>query len=247
MHFNGARIETDLMRPEIVALGILFVGILIGMAFWQSARTKKARANILNGVLPLFDTYRVTQEGSDFARLDGKYRGYRFKLELIPDMIGLRKLPSLWLLVTLQEKLPWRGSLDLLMRPQNIEFWSPSSQLGHRMTLPKHWPQHMAVNTNRPEEIPAMERLDPYIAIFDDPRMKELLIAPGGVRLVWQADQGRSAHYMVLRQAEWERTQIEPDKVRALLEKTLAIHRDLLVAAREDGVTMPEEADVAAR
>lgn len=235
------------MQYEILALGILFVGILIGMALWQSVRTKKTRANILNGILPLFDTYRVTQDGSDFARLEGTYKGHTFKLELIPDMVGLRKLPSLWLLLTLQEKLPWRGSLDLLMRPQNIEFWSPSNQLGHTMTLPKHWPQHMAVNTNFPELIPAMERLDPHIAIFDDPRMKELLIAPGGVRLVWQADQGRSAHYMVLRQAEWERLQLEPDKVRSMLEKALAIHRDLLEAAREDGVAMPEEDHVAAR
>lgn len=235
------------MRTEILALGILFVGILIGMALWQSARTKKSRANILNSVLPLLDTYRVTQDGSDFARLEGTYRGHKFKIELIPDMVGLRKLPSLWLLLTLQERLPWRGSLDLLMRPQNIEFWSPSSQLGHAMTLPKHWPQHMAVHTNRPEEIPAMERLDPHIAIFDDPRMKELLIAPGGVRLVWQADQGRSAHYMVLRQAEWERLQIEPDKVRSMLETAIAIHRDLLAAAREDGITMPEEDHGAAR
>jgi hypothetical protein len=83
--------------------------------------------------------------------------------------------------------------------------------------------------------------------MFDDPRMKELLVAPGGVRLVWQADQGRSAHYLVLRQAEWEKLQIEPDKVRSLLETALAIHRDLLAAAREDGVTLPEEEHVAAR
>lgn len=220
------------MRYDVLALGLLFVAILIGMYRWQVRRDRQRRASLFAGVLDLFETYRVTQTGTDYPRLEGRYRGHKFRLEAVPDILGLRKLPSLWLLATLESPLPWRGSLDLLMRPQNSEVWSPSSRFGHEFRPPESWPQHIAIRTNRPEDVPTLDMVGRHVGWFADPRAKEMLIAPGGVRLTYQADQGRSTHYMVLRQAEFERTALDRTMLRDLLEMAIAIHRDLAAQAR---------------
>jgi hypothetical protein len=65
--------------------------------------------------------------------------------------------------------------------------------------------------------------VESQIAAFDDPRMKELVITPRGVRLVYQAAQGERADYLVLRQARFAQERGDAELVKSLLDRAIAI------------------------
>jgi hypothetical protein len=55
------------------------------------------------------------------------------------------------------------------------------------IALPAGWPDHLSIKTDDPGRMPPAALLGPHIAIFQDERMKELLVTPddagGGVDL----------------------------------------------------------------
>ena len=172
--------------------------------------------------LGLFQSYRVTQNGGDFPVLEGRYKGFPVRLEPVPDTLAWRKLPSLWLKATLLTPNAVGGVLDFLVRPQG-EFFSPADELPHRLPVPVNWPQHALLCTDDIAAMPPMETLKAHSALFDDPRLKELLITPRGTRLVRQLWQAERAEYLVLRQAKFADACAEPAVVESLLESLIAI------------------------
>ena len=215
------------MRYEALALAALFGAVLWGMYRRRRAAVKAGRAGLFDACLSLFDSYRVTQDDIDFPVLTGRYRGHPVRLEALVDDIALRKLPSLWLLVTLRGPVPFAGVFDLLVRPQNVEFYSPSAGLDTTIGVPPGWPPHAAIRTDRPGDMPPLDLLQGHIGMFDDPRTKELLVTPRGVRIVYQANQAQRAQYLVLRQAEFAEPTLSRDLVRRLLDRAVALYGDL--------------------
>lgn len=215
------------MRYDLIVLALAFVAVLWWMYRRDRARTKAARAAFFAGCLDLFESCRVTQDDVDMPMLEGCYRGCAFRVEPIIDQINLRKLPSLWLLVTLRAPGPYRGILDFLVRPQNTEFYSPSAHLPVSVEPPAGWSAHASLRTDRPEDMPPAEVIGRHICFFDDVRAKEMLVTPRGVRLVYQANQARRSHYLVLRQAEFEELALAPDLLRDLMDRAIALHYDL--------------------
>jgi hypothetical protein len=159
--------------------------------------------------------------------LTGRYRGFDIRMEPVVDHMAARKLPSLWLKVSIVQPTSHRGVFDLLMRPQGVEFYSPSSALQYRVRVPSDWPKDAIVCTDDPESMPPLDAVQPHIHLFADPRMKELVVAPGGVRLVYQVDQGERSHYNVLRQAKFAQTRLSLPLAERLLESAIAIHSSL--------------------
>lgn len=215
------------MHLELIALAVLFVAALAWIYRRDRARVRAARAALFDRCLDLFDDRRLRQDAVDMPVLDGVYRGRAFRIVPIIDHINLRKVPSLWLLVTLRETVPYEGVLDFLVRPQNTEFYSPSADLPVMLPAQAGWPEHAALRTDRPDAAPPVDLVGRHIDFFDDPYAKELLIAPGGVRLVYQANQARRSHYLVLRQAEFEDLSLDPERLRALMDRAIALHDDL--------------------
>lgn len=177
--------------------------------------------------LGLFDTYRVVQDDVYFPILTGRYGGVRVRLEPIADHVVMRKIPSLWLLVTIREEVPFEGALDLLVRPQNVEFYSPSARLPVQLEVPPGWPQPAWLRSDDPERMPPLSLIARHIGFFDDPKAKELVVTPKGVRLVYQVNQSVRAHYMVLRQAHFENLALSPERLQDLLDRAVALWEDL--------------------
>ncbi|WP_425450236.1 hypothetical protein [Virgifigura deserti] len=230
------------MRYEILALALTFITVLWLMHRRHRATIKQTRTRFFDACLPLFDSYRVTQDDIDFPVLAGHYRGYRVRLEPIVDHVAVRKLPSLWLLVTVHGEVPYKGIVDLLARPLNTEFFSPSAGLDTAIEIPPGWPPHASLRTNAPEQMPPMHLLTPHIAIFDDPKTKELLVTPRGVRIVYQANQATRAHYLVLRQAEFKDVAVPAALVQRLLDQAIAVHQTL-ADGRTEGSRQNERHD----
>ena len=61
---------------------------------------------------------RYEGEGSaGYPQLVGFYDGLPVRIFAVVDTLAVRKLPVLWLLVTIPEPVPVRATLDLMMRP----------------------------------------------------------------------------------------------------------------------------------
>ena len=59
----------------------------------------------------------------------GVYDGRACRIEPHLDGMAVRKLPVLWLFVTVEAAIPKPFRLSAMMRPSNLEYWSPASEL----------------------------------------------------------------------------------------------------------------------
>jgi hypothetical protein len=193
----------------------------------DARRQRRQRAALFSQCLELFQSYRVTQSGSDFPTLEGTYRGFPVRLEPVLDTLAWRKIPSLWLKVTVLAPNPGMGVLDFLVRPQGVEFYSPSAELPQQVRVPDGWPQHAILCTDDIVRMPALHLIERHIALFDDPHMKELLITGKGTRLVRQLWQAERAEYLVLRQAKFANVRAEVALVESLLNAVIGISASL--------------------
>src|ERR1700704_6536288 len=90
----------------------------------DAAHQKQQRGQFFAKSLALFQSYRVEQEGRAYPILKGKYRARTVTLEPIVDHLAWRKLPVLWLQVTVLEPTRFAGVLDFLARPTGAEYFS---------------------------------------------------------------------------------------------------------------------------
>ncbi len=208
---------------SFVLLGVLAASAALVWMYRRDLEVRRLRrGRLFSRCMDLFQACRVEQDGPGYPTLTGRYRGVEVRLEPVVDHIAWRKVPSLWLKATvLAPGAP--GVLDLMVRPQGVEFYSPSGELAHRLRPPAGFPADAVICTDDPAALPDLEQVRPHLSLFEDPRMKELLITPRGVRLVrqlWQADRAR---YAVLRQAEFPAAALEPALARTLLDAALDI------------------------
>lgn len=211
----------------IILLCLVCAGLMWHFHTAHRTRTRAERGAMFDQALTLLDEPALQQDDVDFPLLKGRYSGYQVRLEPMEDHVGYRKLPSLWLLVTVFGELPFRGAFDFLARPENLEFYSPSSRLQHAVPIPEGWPQHGWLRTDKPEAMPPLERLTPHMVFFDDPKAKELLVTARGVRLVYQVNQAERSVYLVLRGVTFGNLSVAREQVRMLLDRAVALCGDL--------------------
>jgi len=212
------------LRWDALAVVVVAVLVLAWLYRRDRERCRQRRGEFFADCLDLFQSCRVVQDDVDYPVLDGKYRGHAFRLEPIVDHLTFRKIPSLWLRVTLIAPVPYPGILDLLLRPRGGEFYSPADELSEAVALPPGWPADAEIRSDDPAHMPPLACIEPHLPLFADPRMKELLITPRGLRLVYQADQAQRTHYAVLRQIEFAEARLSAALLRRLMEAALRIH-----------------------
>jgi hypothetical protein len=209
---------------SVIATALFLAALLVLPALYvrDSARERRRRGNWFAEALPLLDSYRVTQQGQGWPVLTGRYHGVEVRLEPVLDDMAWRKLPSLWLKATVLAPNPSRGTLGLLVRARGGEFYSPTAEMTHRLPLPKAFPSDSMLCSDCAQTAP-VQAVESQIDAFDDPRMKELVVTPKGVRLVYQAAQGERADYLVLRQARFAQGTGDAALIKSLLGRAIAI------------------------
>jgi hypothetical protein len=178
---------------------------------------------------PLMAEPKLVARHGDFPVLTGQFQSHQFALEAFPDTIGYRKIPSLWMQVTLATKLPVNGTVDILARAQNIEFFSPSYELDVALPIPASWPQPMQFRANTQNHGLDIVRIETNVAkLFADNRIKELLITERGLRVIYQLAQAEKSRYLVFRMAEFEEMTVNPDFLRELMHDMLDFHDNIV-------------------
>src|SRR5262245_64118819 len=110
------------LRYDVLALCLLAAAVLWLIYRRDRARKKAVRASYFDDCRSLFGDCRVQQDDIEFPVLEGSFEGQRARLEPVVDHMAVRKLPSLWLKVTVFGALPLPGTIDFLVRPQYTEF-----------------------------------------------------------------------------------------------------------------------------
>ena len=221
------------MRIEVLIACLAALGVVLWIYRRDKNRFERERAGLFEDVRGLLTDAEITRAPNEYPKLRGRYRGYEVAIDAVVDHMAVRKLPSLWLRTTVLTPIPYLGTCDVMARAHNVEFYSPSGDLDHVLKLPAGWPDHLTVKTDDPDTMAPEETLTRHIPVFDDPRVKERLVTPRGVRLVRQAAQGSRAEYLVLRQALFGAVRIPREQLTAMLDAAIALADDLQAPARK--------------
>lgn len=195
------------------------------------ARRVMAREDFFSALAPLFDRMHLRMEPSGFPRMTGHRGADGFDLQALPDSLAFRKLPALWVMVTLPVSLPVRATLDIMARPGGMETFSHFSRL--RQTLPtlEGLPEGTVIRTDDAAAVPPAAVLEPCIDLFADPRVKELVVAPKGLRAVILAEEADRGRYLIFRDSELGGTPLAPERVEPLIATLLALRDRLRVSS----------------
>jgi hypothetical protein len=214
-------------------IGILAgVGLacLLARQFLATRARRAAEPDILfSRVQNILENPRLESTGTvGVHRLLGKWNGLPVQVQTVVDTLAVRKLPSLWLMVTIPEPLPLRSTFDLMMRAAGPTSFSNFDLLPHAVHVPGNFPEHAAIRTDDPGHLLPAHIVAPHLGAFDNPRMKELLISPKGLRLVMQMAEADRARYGVFRQADFGAAVLEASTLQDMLVRLAAIRRTVL-------------------
>lgn len=221
---------------------ILLAGIGAVRLVWRGARRRAAaRAGYFDAVKPLFTGAVRAIAPHGFARLSAGYRDQPFDLQALPDTLTFRKLPALWLMVTLPAPMPVRATLDLMMRPGGGETFSHFARLPVQVVPPAVCPPDAQIRTDDIAALPPEAVLRRHLGLFTDGRAKELVISPRGLRIVWLAEEADRTRYLMFRDAEMGAIPLAPELLQPLLDHLIALQADL--AAQADAAIQPVETE----
>jgi hypothetical protein len=197
-------------------LALLAAAWFVRAAIRGHRRAMAQRRRLLDEAHGLLGAPGMTLAPDQFPIVTGRIAdGRRVRIELIADTLVTRRLPQLWLTVTLIETEPLaRPAIGALARPTGSEYYSLVHGLSEWMTPPQ-------------TGIPLLMRGDGCVtpeqasitgchlhALFADPRVKEAVITPGMARIIYQASQGERAAHMFLRQAQFPLQTVPAETIR---------------------------------
>ena len=218
------------MSPLIpLGLALAALGLWLALRLIRETRARAtARAGYFDAVKSLFDGGETRLQPTGFPRMTGRRDGLAFDLQAIPDTLTFRKLPALWVLVTLPEPMPVGATLDLMTRPSGNEPFTRFSHLPQSLPTPPDLPEVLAIRTDDATRLPPPDLILRHARLFDDPTVKELVISPKGLRVVILAEEADRGRFLIFREAEMGRTPLSPARLQPLLDSLAALRDDLL-------------------
>jgi hypothetical protein len=150
----------------------------------------------------VLDRARITHGGDDFPRLVGSHGGRAIHVDLVPDTMTIRRLPQLWLSVTMLDARPALPGLSVLVRQTGNEFYALTDDFERRLEAPAGFPDEVMI---RAADTRAQARV------------KEIAITAKGLRIVRQAGEGRRGEHLLLRQAIFDAAAVPASDLEAAL------------------------------
>lgn len=208
---------------SVLGAALLVLALWLGQAQWRAAVARRAaRTAYFDRVAVLFDRVELRVQPSGFVRMTGVRGADAFDLQAVPDSLTFRKLPALWVMVTLPQALPVAATLDVMARPTGTETFSHFAGLKQGIERPDFLPDGTALRSDNAAAVDP-GALRTQAGVFDDPRVKELVISPKGLRIVILAEEADRGRYLLFRDAEMGHDALDPSRVSGLLETLLAL------------------------
>ncbi|MCA3554519.1 hypothetical protein [Aestuariivirga sp.] len=210
------------------ALAAALAGLLARHAISAARRRKAEPDRLLSAAAAMLDEPRVSAGiTAGTYVLTGRYKGRIAEVKVVADTLAVRKLPSLWLMVTMPGPFPVRATLDLMMRPAGFTSFSNFDDLPVTVSNPPDFPHDAVIRTDDAAHMPDPRILSRHLALFRGRHGKELLLTPKGLRVVLLAGEADRARYGVLRQADFGDVTIDPLMVTDSLDLLMAVRADV--------------------
>ncbi|MGE0025394.1 MAG: hypothetical protein AB7S70_17365 [Hyphomicrobium sp.] len=207
---------------------------LVGLALWEHRRRLASRRILLNDCAALFDTHALRHAGDGFPRLTGRRGALNIDVRLISDTMTIRRLPQLWLQVTVLERREGVGGLAVLVRPSGYEFYSLTERFHLPVEPPSVFPRDLIVRAKDAKSAGLFAKLASAMAeILADPRVKEIAVTGDGLRIIIQASEGRRGDYLLLRQAVFDEASVAPAELESVLAGIERLRASLSPARKE--------------
>lgn len=182
------------------------------------------RKHLMADCLPLLERGEIRIKPDGWGALHGFAGGRAMSITPFSETLAYRRLPQLWLAVTAHCDLPTHGILDIVRRSTNVEFYAPAADLPTRFAVPAQWPHDTLVKGDGADAARTLALLtEPLSILFADARVKEALVTPRGVRIVYQAREGVRGAYLLFRQSRFEVERLHPDEVSPLIASVQSI------------------------
>lgn len=206
------------------------ISVLLLLARREARTGAAARHSILDPSLNVLDGPKAEIDACGFPKMEGKFKGRTFRVSLIPDTLTFRRLPQLWLDVTMRRNMPMiGGSVAILVRQSGADYYSLTDQLHDRLAPPENFPDVCLIKGEGPGARLILDRIAPYVAtLLRDPKFKEIAITPRGIRIMRQLSEGKRGDHLILRQIVFEGARLEPDELEPIIQSVLKIESDLL-------------------
>jgi hypothetical protein len=209
-----------------LAVVVIAVALLL---WWLHVRHMQAvaagRRAVLGAAQGALLQPQIEQQGIDYPVLTGLHEERRVRVSVIVDAVALRGLPTLWLSVTMYEPLRLQEPVDILLRPSSTDIVSPGARFPCEHEVPPDWPTHVRVATPT-GLLPGMFQLSRALPLLHDRRTKDLLLAPGGARLVTELARADLGHYRLFRRSQFD-AQVSPERLTAILGELSEITANL--------------------
>lgn len=221
----------------VVLIALLVLAVVLSWTAWrESARLQARRRGFLDSAGSVLEDVQEIPLPSGFVKVEGTYRGYPALLEPVIDTLAVRKLPVLWLMITVPAPVAVRGTFDLMMRASGTEVFSRYHQLPHCIDAPTGYPEWAGIRTDNADALPASHIIAAYLQRFHDGSGKELLITPKGLRMVVLVDQADRGGYLIFRDARFDSGVVTAELVRGVLDDLHRLREALAKPQEEDHV-----------
>ena len=209
-----------------VALAVAY--FLIKRTMAKAERQRQIPNHLFMEVAALFTDPEIKAgESLGSHVLNGIYNDHHFEIKTITDTLNTRKLPSLWLMITLKSAMPIKHTLDMMLRPAGPSTFSNFDFLPVIIQVPSGFPEQAVLHSDEDRSPFDLNLLKPLLSFFNNPRAKEFLATPNGLRFVTQLGEAERARYLVAREARFESTTIDATETKHALELLLALKNDL--------------------
>ena len=134
----------------VVAIAAL--GARLVQNFQKTRARKKTNIEALFSDVPnvIEEPVFEHQDYHGYPRLSGRYGGFPVQINPVADTLAIRRLPALWLLVTVQDRLPVKARFDMMMRPAGPTTFSNFELLPRTLEHPEGFPEHAVIRTDDP-------------------------------------------------------------------------------------------------
>lgn len=217
------------MFAFLALLGAGLAGLLWLVNRERSALWRRRQA-VLADCQQLFERAERVDGVAGFPRLTGEIAGRPVVVEMLPDTMTLRRLPQLWLSLTVMMPLPGGAAFGVLARPNGSEFYARTPDLPVRLEPPAGLPEDVSVRGRRRGAAFLAQAGQAVADLMADARVKEVLVTPAGLRVIFQAAEGQRGPHLLLRQCDFGEDRFDPAVFMRLYDGLEEIARAVLPA-----------------
>lgn len=214
----------DLILLEKVAVAAAGAMLL----WWRLARARRreaeGRGHMLDAFLPVAEGPILRLSPWRYINLKGRLAGRPARIDLIPDTLVRRSLPTLWLQVRWAR--PHRGWLCVTTQWNGAEYFSDDADAGTRLVSPAAWPSHTMVRGHGQHSSALLHQIED-LDLRAYPSLKQLVFSGDEVRVVLQCARGDRAVYRVLRSGSFPADCVTPAVVDETMDVLRAVDRVL--------------------